>query len=301
MLRSDNPFAMRILKSIALVTLQLAIPCSYSQIKVSGIVVDNKNNQSVPYVNIGIENSEIGTASFENGFFNLEIPQIHMKDSLVFSALGYQPKKIAINSLKDLDSIPIKAQTTILEEVTVSFKKQKFPTVVDGLTKPNYGFLGMYWDGKYISRPDGGSAMAILLNEKAKEVFLKQAALFIHNNSLKTFNLRVRIMDVKEGKPYHDIYQQNILVESNKKKGKVKIDLTDYQIILKEPFFLVFEWIISEENAKNLRMKNLDKPITAFSVRDVGEYTGYERKSSMSVWEKSEKVVIANVSYTVLD
>ena len=263
--------------------------------------MDDKNSEPIPYVNIGIENTPIGTASFESGVFILEIPNDNIKDSVVFSALGYQRKKIGFLALKDKDSIFLEAQNSNLDEVVVSFKKQKLPTLIDGLTKPNHGFLGMYWDGKYISRPDGGSAMGILLNKKSQKVFLKQAELFIHNNRLPTFDLRVRIMNIKDGKPYNDVYQKNILINSTKKKGGLVIDLSEYHIVLTEPFFLVFEWIISEENSKKLSDKNLDKQITAFSVRDIQEYVGYERKSSMSSWEQSKKVVVANVSYALLN
>ncbi|WP_156102232.1 carboxypeptidase-like regulatory domain-containing protein [Muricauda sp. MAR_2010_75] len=289
------------MKSLVCGLLYLAIMHSYSQFVVSGIVLDGKDSRPIPYVNIGIENTLIGTASFENGVFNLEIPNDNIKDSLVFSALGYQRKKISVLVLGDKDSITLEAQNTNLDEVVVSFKKQKLPTIIDGLTKPNYGFLGIYWDGKYISRPDGGSAMAILLNKKSQKIFLKHAQLFIHNNRLPTFDLRVRIMNVKDGKPHHDVYQKNILVSSTKKKGGLVIDLREYQIVLTEPFFLVFEWITSEENSKKLSDKDIDQQITAFSVRDIQEYVGYERKSSMSSWEQSKKVVVANVSYALLN
>jgi hypothetical protein len=48
------------------------------------------SNKPIPYVNIWVENENIGTTSEENGSFS-----IHVEDQnkvLIFSALGLKPK-----------------------------------------------------------------------------------------------------------------------------------------------------------------------------------------------------------------
>jgi hypothetical protein len=60
--------------------------CMYSQIK--GLFL--MSNKPIPYVNIWVENENIGTTSEENGSFS-----IHVEDQnkvLIFSALGFETK-----------------------------------------------------------------------------------------------------------------------------------------------------------------------------------------------------------------
>jgi hypothetical protein len=271
-----------------------------AQVKLNGIVV-NENGKCIPFVNIGIENTTVGTASYEDGTFQIEIPSDFSEDSLTFSAIGYKRIKIPVMNLVDTDSIFLVESEIRIDEVAIYSNMKEFPVVVDGLTQPNYGFLGLYWDGKYISDKNGGSAMAIYLNPDSRIVFLEKAELFIHNNRLRKFNLRLRIMGVQNGLPHDDLFNENILTSFNKKKGKLNVELSKHGILLKEPFFLVFEWIVFKDNSKNLRKKKVDRAITAFSVRQTDSFVGYDRKSSMAAWQRSEKVVVANVSYSVLD
>ncbi|WP_310560093.1 carboxypeptidase-like regulatory domain-containing protein, partial [Flavobacterium sp.] len=68
----------------------LFMNCSlFSQIK--GKVVDEKN-QAIPFVNIAIENENIGTTSEENGEFIIN--ESDKNKNLIFSALGYDKKII---------------------------------------------------------------------------------------------------------------------------------------------------------------------------------------------------------------
>jgi hypothetical protein len=62
--------------------------CMYSQIK--GIVLD-ESNKPIPYVNIWVENENIGTTSEENGSFSIHVED---QNKVFFSALVLKPKKV---------------------------------------------------------------------------------------------------------------------------------------------------------------------------------------------------------------
>ena len=84
------------MKKFALL-LSLVSICIYLQIK--GIVLD-KSNKPIPYVNIWVENENIGTTSEENGSFS-----IHVEDQnkvLIFSALGFETKKVAVSDAEEV-------------------------------------------------------------------------------------------------------------------------------------------------------------------------------------------------------
>ena len=68
------------------------IVISYSlSAQIKGVVVD-ENNKPIPYVNIWIENENIGTTSEEDGSFNLDIK--NQDKNLIFSAIGFEFKSL---------------------------------------------------------------------------------------------------------------------------------------------------------------------------------------------------------------
>ena len=77
---------------ISLLFLHLAV---FSQTK--GIVVD-ENKKPIPYVNIWVENENIGTTSEKNGTF--EINTTDKNKILVFSAVGFETQKVKVSDCK---------------------------------------------------------------------------------------------------------------------------------------------------------------------------------------------------------
>ena len=63
---------------------------AFSQIK--GVVKDSISGEPISYVNIWVENETIGTTSEADGSFSLDVKE---EKVLVFSALGYETKKIS--------------------------------------------------------------------------------------------------------------------------------------------------------------------------------------------------------------
>ena len=58
--------------------------------QVKGVVVD-ENDKPISYVNIWVENENIGTTSEENGTFSINATS---DKNLIFSALGYDKKTV---------------------------------------------------------------------------------------------------------------------------------------------------------------------------------------------------------------
>lgn len=68
---------------------------TFSQIK--GIVIDSISKKPILYVNIWVENENIGTTSNVKGEF--ELSEIETNKFIVFSAIGFKTKKIASDSI----------------------------------------------------------------------------------------------------------------------------------------------------------------------------------------------------------
>ena len=89
------------MKSKLFITLLLILSFyTYAQTKVSGIVVDDKN-QPVPYANIMFKGTNDGVVSNEDGRFYLESQIAHKV--IVVSFSGFQTKEVTLPKLVNYD------------------------------------------------------------------------------------------------------------------------------------------------------------------------------------------------------
>ncbi|MCX6252708.1 MAG: TonB-dependent receptor [Bacteroidetes bacterium] len=91
---------------------------------IKGKVTDEKSQEPLPYVNIGVKGMEKGTFSDSSGFYKIEIPQGQF--ILVYSSIGYEKleKAITINdrNVHGLD-VSLKSTSKELNTVVVSASK----------------------------------------------------------------------------------------------------------------------------------------------------------------------------------
>lgn len=99
---------------------------SAQKTKVHGYVLDAKTNEPVPFVNIAFDQTKIGTSSDMDGRYSLE--SYYATDSLMASAVGYIPEKVAIavDQVQRID-IYLKPGDVQLKEFTVSAKDSENP------------------------------------------------------------------------------------------------------------------------------------------------------------------------------
>src|SRR5688572_16224871 len=97
------------LLSLLLITIPLS---GFSQIAVSGKVLNAVSNSAISFANIGIVNSDVGTISEEDGTFSISITENYLKARLLFSALGFKRISISIDSVRNFQNIVV----TLIEE-----------------------------------------------------------------------------------------------------------------------------------------------------------------------------------------
>lgn len=68
----------------------------FAQQALNGTTTDSQTNKPLPFVNIGILNTSVGTVSDQNGHFMLPIPEKHRRDSITFSYIGYETKSFSL-------------------------------------------------------------------------------------------------------------------------------------------------------------------------------------------------------------
>lgn len=101
---------------------------------ISGVVTDAYDDQPIPGVNVVISGTANGTSTDIDGVYALNA---NVGDTLIFSFIGYQTQKIAVENVK-LINVRLSEHTEMLEEaVIVAFGKQSKESVVSSITTVN--------------------------------------------------------------------------------------------------------------------------------------------------------------------
>ena len=217
-----------------------------------GIVRDRKTNLALPYVNIGIVDKDVGTTTDINGKFELKLSGSNVGDQLKISTVGYQAREIDISDVLDKMSPPIilhlEEKVTTLEEVVVISEKPIQKTLGNKS-------LSKFFGAKFAS-DDLGSEFAIRINLRKKTALLDKLQFNISYNDVDSFNdvdsssFRFNIYSVKDGLPFENIVPDNIIVRIGKQTGKIEVDVSKYNIVLKDDCFIGLEWVEGKSNSE---------------------------------------------------
>ncbi|SHG58159.1 CarboxypepD_reg-like domain-containing protein [Flavobacterium micromati] len=203
--------------------------------QINGTVVDEKN-QAIAYVNIWVENENIGTTSNQKGqfFINSTIEKV-----LIFSAVGFELKKIKI-----VDKEIVTLQTAIynLNEVVISKSKGSIEREIGNFKKSITSHLSGSVPWIYAKRFEFNGVYK-------KTPFLKNAIVFT-KSKIKNAKFKLRIFAVQEnGFPAEDLLKEDVVVVVKSGKNKNVIDLSKFKLIFPHNgIFLAYEWMIIEEN-----------------------------------------------------
>ncbi|WP_295333934.1 carboxypeptidase-like regulatory domain-containing protein [Flavobacterium sp.] len=207
--------------------------------EVKGVVVD-ENNQPIPYVNIWVENENIGTTSEEDGTFTLPVSETKR---ICFSALGYETRIVSATNVK---SVVLYPKTLALNEVVIEKRKGTQEIVIGDFSgiKLNSGVTNTGQDNVHVW------AKFIRYNEKIKAHPFIESIEFVTNSKLKNALLRIRIFNVNnEGLPIGDEVEEDILVSIKKGEKNNIVDLAKYNIKIPEEGIMIgFEYLKLEQN-----------------------------------------------------
>jgi hypothetical protein len=78
-----------------------------------GYVLDKDNSQPLSLAALQVKNSQLGALTEDNGFFELPLPKINLKDSIKVTFIGYLPKTISVAGYKQGDTLKIYLETSI--------------------------------------------------------------------------------------------------------------------------------------------------------------------------------------------
>jgi hypothetical protein len=223
----------RLLAIIFLITSNL----TFSQTK--GVIYNSETKEKVPYVNIWVENENIGTTSNENGEFTLDISR---GDFLILSSLGYENKRIEISKISN--TISLNPKITELREVIINSTKQRKELVIGKFNDSDVG----YYYGSF-DKPEIKARFFPFDSIYSKAPYLKKLKFNIYSD-IQNAKFNVRLYSVGEnGEPKNPLYEKNIIGTVKKGTKNIEIDISNLDITFPESgLFVSYEWLIIKEN-----------------------------------------------------
>jgi len=228
-----------LLLSCCILSLFLSLPLG-AQTFVIGQVVDAAIKEPLPYVNIGLLNKNIGTVSDETGYFELEVnTEQNSRDTLRFSMIGFETKSYTLNDFINQNEIEVylTEKSTALDEVILSSKRKNYQTKILGNKTTSKALYAAFTSNKL------GNEMGFIVRARKHPMILKKFNISLVENDYGPIKFRLNIYDVLNGLPNKTLLTDNLFIETEESSGIVSLDLTPYEIIIDQDFFIAIEWI----------------------------------------------------------
>ena len=205
-------------------------------------------NQAISYTNIGVVNQNHGTVSDQNGNFSLKIDSKFDESNIKFSSIGYISKTLKVadfkNIIKQNQTFYLEKSINELKEIVVKNKKQQ--TAILGNT------LGSKTVSAGFVNNVLGNEIGIKIRINKKPTFIESFQVVVDYNKFANLKFRINIYNLKKGLPHENILIENIIVTSQIKKGLMTIDLSEYNLMATDDFFISIE-LIEQLGAGGLR------------------------------------------------
>ncbi len=202
--------------------------------QVKGVVVD-ENDKPISYVNIWVENENIGTTSEENGTFSINATS---DKNLIFSALGYDKKTVKAS---ETQKVVLIVDAIKIDEVVIA---KKYGTKEIEIGKVKIETYQAFDNGPRID------AKFFPYNIKYKKTkFIKQVTVFT-DSEIERASIKLHFYSVDEnGFPGEEMMSKDFLVSVKKGVKKTYFDLSDLNLRMpKSGIFVGYEKLIIEKN-----------------------------------------------------
>jgi hypothetical protein len=227
-----------ILFVILFLSFSFSLTSSFAQLKLTATICD-QNKKPVPFTNVVSTQKRNGTATDENGKFTLI--GIDKNDTLKITGVGYQSLLIPVKQIKNNDTLFLRDDIKILDEVTVrDWTIYKNPAKLGFFTYSKHNFFML----------DQGLEVGLFIeNTSGRKALIKSVYFGVYNEGVKPSILRVRLFGVNdEGQPGIDLLTANVLINTGHLQHKNNIDLSAYNILMPgNGIFVIIECVSEPE------------------------------------------------------
>ena len=203
--------------------------------QIKGVVKDSISGQPIAFVNISVENENIGATSEENGEFLINTKE---NKNLIFSALGYKRKVVkAANNL----FVKLTQEEVQLDEVVIA-KKYETKEIEIGKT-PNATYQA------FENGPKLDTKFFPYLPKYKKTKFIKKVSLFT-DSKIESATVKVHFYAVDaNGFQGEKLLKKDLIVTVKSGIKKFLINVSDYNLKMpKTGIFVGCEKLLIEKN-----------------------------------------------------
>lgn len=275
---------MNILKiHFTLIIIAFATVFSFAQtdIIIKGQILDANNNTPLPYVNIGVIDTRLGTISSIDGNFELYLNEETTKDAIVrFSYLGYKTQDFTVSQLleKEVIKVSLKEDAFTLAVIEVRPEPTRFKTV--GTRRTNSKMFNHFAINRQPNQ-NLGASVGRRFNIGKKNAFLEKFNFYIVSNNFAKVRFRINVFSIKNGRPDKNLNAKDLIITiKDKAKGWVEVDLKSQNIRLEEDVIIALEWIYAE-NGGTLSLP-MNVPATGTHFYKYGSQDKWKRFRGMS-------------------
>ena len=224
------------------VLLRKEIPVS-RKILLSGNIVETDSITPVSYATVSLPGKQTGTVSDIDGWFEFELTNENLGDTLLFSFMGYQPVKIPVENYLVRKEKLIILNENVFEIPPAKISSRDFKKLTIGNDR-NFPAGSLYMD------TNGQQAALFVENDKNVDgkILAINYYLSSHGNTDAPFRVRLYTVDTTNGSPGADLLQQLIVVKPDIHRGWYAIDIRRFDIKVPENgFFIAMEGVFPNE------------------------------------------------------
>jgi CarboxypepD_reg-like domain len=228
---------------------------TFSQIK--GVVKDSISGNPIPYVNILVEDENIRTTSEENGEFTIN--PANKNANLIFSALGFENKKVSISNAK---VVLLSAMSYELDDVFISNRKDEKQIEIGKIDK-----------SEIYQAFENGPTIDVKFfpyqTSYKKTQYVKQVTLFT-DSRIEDATIKLHFYKVDtNGFPGEELMNKDIILTLKKGVVKNKYNLSKYNLTFpRAGLFVGFEKLLIQKNT-------VEKTQTNTSLNTTKKYNTY--------------------------
>lgn len=219
--------------------------CSISA-QIKGVVKDSLTGKPIPFVNIWVQNENIGSTSEENGTFFINTTENGKK--LIFSTLGYEKKIIKASQVSEVN---LKPTAYNLEEVVIS-KSIGTKTVEIGKSKTE---IYQAFD----NGPKIDTKFFPYISTYKKTKYVKQVSIYT-DSRIEEAIIKIHFYNVdSNGFPSDEMLDKDFVVKVKKGTRINRFDLTKFNLKFpKNGLFVGFEKLMIEKNKTEKTITDLN-------------------------------------------
>jgi carboxypeptidase-like protein len=264
--------------------------------QISGKVTDGNTGLPIEFVNIWIKNTLRGTTTDSKGNFKFENAKVG--ETLLISYLGYEEFEF---QAKEENQIKLQPKDIELDEVVViRMKNEKIQSI--NSYKKYKEIIEFYYNGHYSL-----ARFYEYKNEYENNPLVKKISLVVNNAKKEKVKFRIHLIKAdNEGKPSNQILSDYYVLNADKGRNEVSVDLTIEKLLFpKNGLFVVVDRLNLKENKYSNRLaKDILQPAIGIGIHDQKKNTwlGYSGKwvapSELTKFAGNYKNIAVNIELT---